>query len=434
MPVRPRIPDFCALRRACWLLAFVLGAGLLAGCRPAPRDPNTVEFWTLQLSPTFDGYIRGVIAEFEAAHPGVTVRWVDVPYEGITQKFLNSIAAGRSPDVVNLPADFVKKYASLGALAPLDTLLADTTVAAYLPAAVAPLRVEGGLYGVPWYLSTQILIYDRAKLSAAGFSADSLPRTYTDLLDWARRYRARTGDYAFFFNVIVESDMIEVLEAEGVPVVSPDGREARFDTPRARQVLADWQRTFAAGAMPRESISQGHAAALRLYQGGTIALFIGGPQFLRIIEENAPTLYQTTGVAPAVTGATGDRNLAVMSLAVSRKSANPALAAAFAAFMTNGPNQLAFSKIVPVFPSVRAALRDSFFVAPDTSLVGQARRVAAAQVEGARVLKPSLDNYNRLQESFKTHLLRAFKDNRPLDQALDAAARDWDKILAEGRH
>lgn len=419
------------MRAAC-VVAVALFA---ASCGPPARDPNVVEFWTLQLSPTFDDYINGLVREFEATHPGVTVKWVDVPYEGITQKFLNSIAGGRSPDVVNLPADYVLKYARLGALAPLDSLLSAETRAAYLPAALAPLTVDGRTYAAPWYLSTQILIYDRAKLAAAGYPASALPATYTELLAFARDYAQRTGDYAFFFNLVVESDLIQVLQSEGVPVVTADGQRAAFNTPRAAAVLADWRTTFNARAMPRESISQGHAAGIKLYQSGTVAMFIGGPQFLRIIRENAPTLYATTEVAPAIMGASGARNLAVMSLAVSKKAANARLAAEFAAFVTNGPNQLAFSKIVPVYPSVTATLSDPYFRAthPDSSLEARARVIAAAQIPGARVLKPSLNHYNRLQEAFKTSLLKAFKDNRPLRPALADAADDWDKILAEGR-
>ena len=82
------------------LVALVLAA--LAGCGPDKRDPQTIEFWTLQLSPTFDDYINGLVRSYEAAHPGVTVRWVDVPYEGITQKFLNAIAAGQAPAATTL--------------------------------------------------------------------------------------------------------------------------------------------------------------------------------------------------------------------------------------------------------------------------------------------------------------------------------------------
>ncbi len=289
--------------------------------------------------------------------------------------------------------------------------------------------VDDSLYAVPWYLSTQIVIYDRAKLARAGFHA--VPQRYDSLLAFATAYKQRTGDYGLFFNLVTESDLILVLQAEGVPVVSADGRHARFNTPEAARVLRAWQHAFAAGAMPRESITEGHGAALKLYQSGAVPLFIGGPQFLRIIRENAPALYRTTEVAPAVTGASGARNLAVMSLAVARRSANRAAAADFAAFVTNAANQLAFAQIVPVYPSVTRALDDPFFRVADTTLEARARVIGAAQLPGARSLKPALDNYNRLQEALKVQLLKAFKDGKPLQQALDAAAADWDLILAE---
>ncbi len=38
-----------------------------------------LEMWTLARSPTFDDYINGIVADFEAEHEGVTVNWVDLP-------------------------------------------------------------------------------------------------------------------------------------------------------------------------------------------------------------------------------------------------------------------------------------------------------------------------------------------------------------------
>jgi len=183
--------------------------------------------------------------------------------------------------------------------------------------------------------------------------------------------------------------------------------------------------------MPRESISQGHRAALRLYQSGTIAMFIGGPQYLRIINENAPNIYRTTDVRPAITGATGKKALAAMSLVVSSLSVNPTKAAEFAAFVTNAENQLAFSRMVPIFPSVESALDDPYFTENDGSVEGRARTLAAAQLPESEVLKPSLRNYNRLQEAFKAHILKAFLGTLTVEDALGRAEQDWNMILAE---
>ena len=404
---------------------------LLIGCGGPERDPNTIEFWTLQLSPTFDDYMQDLVARYEAENPGITVRWVDVPYEGITQKLLSSIAGGRAPDVVNLPADYVRKYVDLGAMAAVDTLLDRSVLASYFPSALDPLTMEGHAYGLPWYLSTQILIYDRARFEAAGFDPDVTPETFDELLAFSREFHRRTGDYAFFFNLVVESYLTEILASEGIPVVSEDGRRALFNTPEAASVIEEWVNTFRSGAMPRQSISVGHRGGLSLYQSGSIAMFIGGPQYLTIIEENAPGISRTTDVAPAPTGQAGLKNLAVMALGVTSTSANRAQAAHFAAFVTNGENQLRFSHIVPIYPSVKEAVDDPYFTERDGSVESRAKVIGASQLDEAVMLRPVLNNYNRLMESFKAHLLKAFLGDRSVQASLDAAAEDWDKILAE---
>jgi putative chitobiose transport system substrate-binding protein len=258
-----------------------------------------------------------------------------------------------------------------------------------------------------------------------------MPETFTELLEFAKEFGRRTGDYAFFYNLVVEGFLFEVLEAEGVSMVNEDGTRAAFNTPRGRAVVQDWVNAFKAGVMPRESISQGHRAALRLYQSGTIAMFIGGPQYLRIISENAPNIYRTTDVRPAITGATGKKALAAMSLVVSSQSVNPPMAAEFAAFVTNAENQLAFSRMVPIFPSVEAALDDPYFAENDGSVEGRARTIAAAQLPESEVLKPSLRNYNRLQEAFKAHILKAFLGTLTVEDAMRRAEQDWNMILAE---
>jgi putative chitobiose transport system substrate-binding protein len=408
------------------ILMFVASA-----CGPRERDPNVVEFWTLQLSPTFDDYINGMIATFEADHPSISVRWVDVPYEGITQKFLSAIAGGRAPDVVNLPADYVRKYVELGALVAVDTLLAPDVVDSYFPSAREPLALGRHLYGLPWYLSTQILIYDRAKIEAAGFDPSYTPVTYQELLAFSRAYHERTGEYAFFFNVVVDSYLTEILESEGISMVSEDGTRATFNTPEAVARIEEWVETFRQGAMPRQSISQGHRGGLSLFQSGTIAMFIGGPQYLLQIEQNAPGIYRSTDVAPAPVGDAGKMNLAVMALSVTTTTANAPAAAAFAAFVTNAENQLEFARTVPIYPSVMAAVDDPYFHEHDGSLEGRARVIGASQLHEAEVLKPVLGNYNRLMENLKGHLLKAFLGDRSVQASLDAAAADWNKILAE---
>ncbi|MFY8084675.1 MAG: hypothetical protein ACOVN7_13225, partial [Rubrivivax sp.] len=58
--------------------AALAGATCLGAAGPAPR--RELAFWTMQLAPFHNDYVQGLIARFEAARPGVRVKWTDVPW------------------------------------------------------------------------------------------------------------------------------------------------------------------------------------------------------------------------------------------------------------------------------------------------------------------------------------------------------------------
>jgi hypothetical protein len=68
--------------------------------------------------------------------------------------------------------------------------------------------------------------------------------------------------------------------------------------------------------------------------------------------------WQATGLLTviALTGASGEANVAVMNLVVPRQSAMAPEALSFALFLSNAANQLAFAEEARVLPSSRGAL------------------------------------------------------------------------------
>src|SRR5690554_711761 len=104
-------------------LATMLAVGLVlvfAVAGIAQAADKEITFWTLQLSPDFDDYINGVIADFEAQNPGVKVIWQDIPFDVAEQRTLTAAASNRLPDVMNLNTDYLKKLAALGVLVNMD--------------------------------------------------------------------------------------------------------------------------------------------------------------------------------------------------------------------------------------------------------------------------------------------------------------------------
>ncbi len=186
------------------------------------------------------------------------------------------------------------------------------------------------------------------------------------------------------------------------------------------------------GVMPPDSITQGHAQEIEAYQAEQIALFPSGPNFLTIVRENAPDVAENTAVAPQITGELGVANMAVMGLLVPRTSENQATALAFAEFMTNAENQLAFSQIVTVLPSVAEALEDPYFTdTSDGTVDSLARSISAEQIKSAENLVP-VQFDDRVKNALVGRIQLAMKGEITAQEALDGAVEEANEITFGG--
>lgn len=410
-------------------------ACLLAGCpkeeeRPAATGSGetTLELWTMQLKPTFETFVSGLVKEFETAHAGVHVNWVDLPSSEIENKTLTAAASGHAPDVVNLNPAFANKLANAKALMALD-LPADFK-ALYFDAAWEANTVNGEVVGIPWYLSTSVTLYNKDVWKEAGLAEGTWPKTYKALGDAARTIKAKTKALGFMPNFGDRGKFMELLAAEGVPLLSQDGKHAAFNTQAAAEVVGFWAGLIKDGVIPQESMTQGHREAIDRFQAGQTAVFPAGPQFLNTIKQNSPALYGKLAVGPQIGGASGKIGVGVMNLVIPNASSHHELSLELAKFLTSGPNQLAFCKIVPILPSVKSAARDEFFKPKGQSLEEQARAIAADQLQRATLLVPPLPHQNELAKALDDALQRAALGQETPAAALEHAAKDWDRVLA----
>lgn len=385
-----------------------------------------VEFWTMQLQPEFLDYFNERIAAYEADHPGVTVRWVDVPWGDMQSKILTSVAAGTAPDVVNLNPDFAAQLASRNAWLPLDDRISEADRSAYLPNIWQANTLNDQSFGIPWYLTTNITLYNQELLEAAGVEP---PTTYEELATVAQAVQERTGKYAYFATFVPEdaADVLQSFVQMGVDLVDAEGKAA-FNTPAGEAVFQYWTDLYQQGLLPQEVLTQGHRRAIELFQAGEVALLSTGAEFFQTIETNAPDIAAVTGSAPQITGSTGKKNVAVMNLVIPAATDVPEAAIDFALYITNDDNQLSFAQAANVLPSTAAALQDDYF-APNAEAapgVEQARSVSAAQMNQAEVLIPAMDGIQELQGIIYDNLQAAMLGQKTVAQAVDDAAAAWD--------
>jgi putative chitobiose transport system substrate-binding protein len=427
------------------LLSLILLLPLLVSCDRADARQSDgkirLEFWTLALGTRFNSHIEGMVTEFERQNPGVEVVWVDVPFNAMQRKFIAAAAANRAPDVVNLSDGFYARFAHLGGLTDLADHVPGDPAAVYLPAAMTLGRLDGRLYGLPWYLGADVTMANEPLLASGGLGIDRLARTWDGLLAQARDYHRATGRFLFMPLLGQESELpLRILEDGLQPLVprtdGKPGLQANLLDPAVVEMVERWVTAYRDGIFPRDSATAGHATMVDLYQNGQIAVLVTGPQMLARVRDASPPVFAATSILPPILPLAGKAEIDVMLLSVSSQSRHPKEAARLAWFITNADNQLAFAKLAPIFPSTRLSLNDPLFAAPPAEMLGTpqgklayARHTAARSLESAQSFIPAIGPWPQMAGVFSEEIKAALLDGRDVKETLADIDAQWNAIL-----
>ncbi len=394
-PGRSRPVMATALAAALLSATAACGVGGAEGSSAAEGQPKRtgkvsgeITFRTLQLKPNFTAYVQGVIDAFEKKYPGTKVTWEDVPGDGYNEKLVADAQAGGLPDVVNLNTDSFQLLGDRGMLA--DVARLDPKIAQeYVPGAWEQYKLPGkgdGVYAYPWYVTPEILTYNRELFAKAGLDVNKPPTTVEQFFDQAERIaKAADGRYSAFM-ADPKGRLPGDWQKMGVPILNKEKDAFAFDTSKAVEWVQRMKKLYAMGAMPKESLTKADDLA-QLYGAGKLVFGPGSPGVLKDVKRNSPSAYANTQVAPAVTGTLKHIGIYTQSLGVRKDTAHPDAAAEFAKWVTNGPNQVAFSKQVTIYPSNAKGLADPYFADrgdgkdPET----MARAIGAEELKAAQL-------------------------------------------------
>jgi putative chitobiose transport system substrate-binding protein len=405
------------------VLALLLGAGAASA---VPRVE--LEFWTIALQPICTAYVRGLIGRYERAHSSVHVRWIDLQLQALDEKLLAAIAGGVVPDVVNLNTEITIRMAQVHALVDMDAAVPAAARARYFPNVWASLRVQGRVYGIPWYVEPDVLAYNQALFRRAGLDPARPPATMDAFIQAAVTIKQKTGVYGFMPNVD-KIRLLTLFQEEGLPVLSQDRRRAVFDSPAHAALLARYVDLFKRDMFPADTLQRGYLGATERFSAGQLAMLVIGPEFLLRVRSDGPDAYRETLVAPAPLGRGRVLDLPTMDLVVPLASRHRAEAVDFSLFVTNDENQLALSHVIVAFPSTRAAAADPYFTQAGTTPVDRSRAIAARELGTAQDLTVVTPRSDELFRIFREAVESAFFGRMTPPQALSWAAKEWNSRL-----
>lgn len=381
-------------------------------------NKKEVVFWTLQMG-DFSSYVNEVIAEFEAQNPDVKIKWVDVPFSEGEKRTLAAILSDNPPDLINLNPDFSAILAQKGALAKIN----EDDVDQFKKEIIESLKYNGELYAIPWYATSAITIYNKKLLKKAGYS--HVPKTYRALREMASDIKEETGAYAFMPTITENDTMLKILNKYGI------NSWENINSEKSVEVFDYYKDLYGRGLIPKETITQTQREALEKYMSGQLVFFQSGANFLNMIKENAPAVYEDTDVAKQIVGTLGQNDFSLMNLVIPLRSAKKEEALKFALFLTNKENQLKLAKLTNVLATNRKALRDDFYNHyPDDDLIAKARVISAKQLNRIQPALRQSKGQKEINLLINTAVQEILLDKTDTKKALDNVAEKW-KMLEQ---
>ena len=234
----------------------------------------TLTFWDDNAGPTSTPFYQKLITEFEAANPGITVQYTGIPSADVTQKYNTAIAGGATPDVGRFSTSVMSTIVAQGALLPLDSDYAGSSIKGQISAAfLATAKSAGGggqLYMMPTSGNQDVIWYRTDRFQAAGLNP---PNTWTDLFSDAAKLTSQGKDqYGWTirggsgsgFQILAEayaySGITQMFDANGDSTVDAPANVAFI------QMVADQYKK----TTPEADVDNAYPAMIAQFTGGEV--------------------------------------------------------------------------------------------------------------------------------------------------------------------
>ncbi len=411
-------------RRSTPLIAFTLACCLLAGCHRAAEDQLLLDFWAMGAE---GENIQPLLPGFARRHPEITVRIQAVPWGAAHDLLLTAFAGGSSPDLCQLGNTWIPEFAAIGAIRPLDPLLADSSLrpADYFPGIWETNCIGGQVYGIPWYVDTRLLFYRSDLLAAAGYPRP--PRDWGEWLDLSRRLvRQQPGRYALFLSTIFNDWQVPaiLILQNGGRLLRENDCYGAFSEPATLEALR-YYITFFHDSLAVINMSE----VANIFQGfseGVFSMMVTGPWNVSEMRKRMPGLTGRWSTAPLPAGRNGASVAGGASLVLFEKCRHPEAAWQFIRYLSEVETQQAFFGLTRDLPAVRAAWH--------TPEIENDREISAfyRQLEMA-MPTPRIAEWEQVAVKMQEYLEQVIYKRMSLEEAVVKLDRDVDRILEKRR-
>jgi multiple sugar transport system substrate-binding protein len=287
--------------------AVAVWALCAGGALGADANIEFIQWWEPEMPA---GALRGIMDDFEAANPGIKVTLVSGPYATTRDQIVVGAASGTLSDVVGLDGAWVNGLAKQGAIASMDTLMAN---AKYDKGQIADIvKVDGNsvMFPLASFVYPVFVNLDLAK--AAG--VDKMPTNRTEFAEAAKKMTdPAKNQYGWVLPLSlqnpggIQNDVMSWTWASGASMLK-DGKpdvenESVVGTLEYVKSLQD------AGVISPGIFAKKEQDKVEEFVNGRVGMMIDSLAHINLIRERNPKLNFGISALPAVDGYTGKRGL-----------------------------------------------------------------------------------------------------------------------------
>lgn len=422
-------PTLARLLRSSVASLLLLGALVapLVSRSTAGAEPVKLVFWNY-----WDGQNGEVIQElvdrWNEEHADIQVENVFVGWGDLLPKLQAAAAGGDAPDVAAGDLTWMPKLAKSGAVAPLNDLAATAGIDldSFYPALIAASTFDGKTYGLPVSTNNLQLFYNKELFKQAGLDPEKPPTTWDELRQYAKQCtNADQGVYGMeLFTEPGEGltwQFQVYLWQAGGEFLSEDLSSAAFNSDAGRQALQFWvdllQTDKSAPLAPWGQFGQGKACMVMdgsWMVGGMVA---------------DPPFDFATAAMPTPANGTPATNMGGEQLVIFAKDpAKQEAAAKFLAFLTSPEIQREWDQKTGFMPVTQAGATDPAYLEWVDANLPQLRPFVEHQKDARN--RPPVTNYPEISDAFSRELEAALLGTASVDEALAAAEKAVNDLLA----
>lgn len=420
---------------------LVISSFILAGCQPqatpeptkeepaAPEEPvqteepeaEVVEITYMRQADNPDVEFE-YIAEFEEKYPNIKVKVDSVPANDNYNKLVLTTNAGNPPDV------FMSFWTASAVTNNLIMSLEDYVdkedfEKRFTPAGQSYAKYNGEIYAMPWRAGGSLFLINCKMFEDAGVEIPTLGWNWDDLAEISEKLTdADAGTYGFG---LVGSSTDYATEWQFWPFLLQAGgsiienNRAAFNSEAGVKAL-DYLISLKP-FIPEGFTSMDLNQLVDLQVSHKVAMFQDGPWFIGIIQSGHPDF--DVCVAPMTVGEVPGNILGGTAFGISPLSEHKDEAWKFIEFMTSDDILIRWNEATNNIPPNNAAFERPMFqegpMAVAAQVVMQEGTIPANQYPESDALNGIMRNY----------LQAAYLGEMTAQEALDAAAAEWDEIL-----